>query len=67
MGRDGAVLSGMSGQVAQAGAPSVPRSEHRFPAPSSNSARTGYAPEEAFFISEQLSTDAVSALRKVWV
>ena len=32
-----------------------------------NSARTGYATEGAFFISAQLSTDAVSALRKVWV
>ena len=32
-----------------------------------NSARTGYALKRALFISEQLSTDAVSALRKVWV
>ena len=32
-----------------------------------NSARTGYATEGALFISAQLSTDAVSALRKVWV
>ena len=31
-----------------------------------NSARTGYATEGALFISAQLSTDAVSALRKVW-
>ena len=30
-------------------------------------ARTGYATDEALFISAQLSTDAVSALRKVWV
>ena len=32
-----------------------------------NSARFGYATEEALFISAQLSTDAVSALQKVWV
>ena len=32
-----------------------------------NSARFGYATEGAHFISAQLSTDAVSALRKVWV
>ena len=32
-----------------------------------NSARTGYATKGALFISAQLSTDAVSALRKVWV
>ena len=32
-----------------------------------NSARTGYATEGALFISAQLSSDAVSALRKVWV
>ena len=32
-----------------------------------NSARFSYATEGALFISEQLSTDAVSALRKVWV
>ena len=32
-----------------------------------NSARFGYATEWALFISAQLSTDAVSALRKVWV
>ena len=32
-----------------------------------NSATIGYATEEALFISAQLSTDAVSALRKVWV
>ena len=46
------------------------RSEHRFPAPSSkppNSARTGYATEGALFISAQLSTDTVRALRKVCV
>ena len=32
-----------------------------------NSARFGYASEGELFISAQLSTDAVSALRKVWV
>ena len=32
-----------------------------------NSARIGYATEEALFISAQLSTDTVSALRMVWV
>ena len=32
-----------------------------------NSARIGYTTEGALFISAQLSTDAVSALRKVWV
>ena len=32
-----------------------------------NSARFGYATEGALFVSAQLSTDAVSALRKVWV
>ena len=32
-----------------------------------NSARSGYATEGALFISAQLSTDAVGALRKVWV
>ena len=32
-----------------------------------NSARIGYATEGALSISVQLSTDAVSALRKVWV
>ena len=32
-----------------------------------NSARIGYATEGALFASTQLSTDAVSALRKVWV
>ena len=32
-----------------------------------NSAMFGYATEGALFISAQLSTDAVSALRKVWV
>ena len=32
-----------------------------------NSARIGYATEGALFISAQLSTDAVSAFRKVWV
>ena len=48
---------------------------HRFPALPSiafrhllpNSARFGYATEAALFISAQLSTDAVSALRKFWV
>ena len=32
-----------------------------------NSARISYATEGAFFFSAKLSTDAVSALRKVWV
>ena len=32
-----------------------------------NSARIGYATEGALFISTQISTDAVSALRKIWV
>ena len=32
-----------------------------------NSARIGYATEGALFISAQLSTDAISALRKVWI
>ena len=32
-----------------------------------NSARFSYAIEGALFISAQLSTDAVSALRKIWV
>ena len=32
-----------------------------------NSARSGYATEGALFISAELSTDAVGALRKVWV
>ena len=32
-----------------------------------NSARFGYATEGALSISAQLSTDAVNALRKVWV
>ena len=32
-----------------------------------NSAETGYASEGALFISAPLSTDAVGALRKVWV
>ena len=32
-----------------------------------NSARTGYATEEALFISVWLSTDTVSALQTVWV
>ena len=33
----------------------------------SATARTGYTTEGALFISVQLSTDAVSALQKVWV
>ena len=33
----------------------------------SNSARFSYTTEGALFVSAQLSTDAVSALRKVWV
>ena len=37
-----------------------------FPAPP-DSARTGYATERALLIYTQLSTDAVSALRKFWV
>ena len=41
--------------------------EHRFRHLPSNSARFGYATEEALFTSAQLSTDAVSALRKVRV
>ena len=32
-----------------------------------NSARFSYTTEGALFISAQLSTDAISALRKVWV
>ena len=32
-----------------------------------NSARFGYATKGALFISAQLSTDVVSALRKVWL
>ena len=42
----------------------ITHSGHRFPAPSS---KLGYATEGALFISAQLSTDAASALRKVWV
>ena len=42
-------------------------SEHRFPARPPNSARFSYATEGALFISAQLSSDAVNALRKVWV
>ena len=34
---------------------------------SPDAARIGYATEGALFISAQLSTDAVGALRKVWV
>ena len=34
---------------------------------SPNSARFGYPTEGVLFISAQLSSDAVSALRKVWV
>ena len=45
-----------------------PYSELRFPVPSCKLARFSYAAEGALiFISAQLSTDAVSALRKVWV
>ena len=44
-----------------------PYSELRFPVPSCKLARFSYATEGALFISAQLSTDAVSALRKVWV
>ena len=40
-------------------------SEHRFPAPSSKLCQFSYTTEGALFISAQLSTDAVSALRKV--
>ena len=43
----------------------TPSITFRHPPP--NSARFSYATEGAFFISAQLSTDAVSALRKVWV
>ena len=43
--------------------PPPPHSEHLFPAP----ARFSYATEWALFISAQMSTDAVSAVRKVWV
>ena len=50
------------------------KSQHRKHTPSvafrhlpPNSARFGYATERALFISAQLSTDSVSALRKVWV
>ena len=58
-----ALIEDTGGPVAQA--TSIEHhSEHRFPAPSS-SARIGYATEGALFISGQLSTDAVSALRKV--
>ena len=44
-----------------------PHSEHRFPAPSSKLCRSGYATEGALFISAQLPSDAISALRKVRV
>ena len=43
----------------------TPSIAFRHPPP--NSARFSYATEGALFISAQLSTDAVSALRKVWV
>ena len=46
---------------------SEPHSEHHFPAPSFKLCQTGYTSEGALFISAQLSTDMVSALRKVWV
>ena len=45
-------------------------SEHRFPEhlPPNSAKLSGYANEECpLFISAQLFTDAVSALRKVWV
>ena len=38
-----------------------------FQHPPPNSTRTGCAGEGVLFISAQLSSDAVSALRKVWV
>ena len=43
------------------------QTEHRFRHLPQNSARFSYATEGALFISAQLSTDAVSALRKVRV
>ena len=42
-------------------------SEHLFPHLPPNSARFSYATQGTLFISAQLSTDAVSTLRKVWV
>ena len=45
----------------------TPHSEHRFRHLPPNSARFSYATEGVLFISAQLSSDAVSALRKVWV
>ena len=46
----------------------APHSEHRFPAPSSKLCQNWlYTTTGALFISAQLSTDAISALRKVWV
>ena len=42
-------------------------SEHRFPTPCPNSARIGYATEGGGTLSAQLSTEAVSAIQKVWV
>ena len=53
-------------------APHVPHTPDHTPSIASrhlppNSARFSYATEGALFISAQLSTDAVSALRKVWV
>jgi len=55
--------------------PTAPRQAHReahtpsiaFQHLPPNSAGFGYATEGALFISAQLSSDAVSALRKVWV
>ena len=55
--------------------PTAPRQAHReahtpsiaFQHLPPNSARFSYATEGALFISAQLSSDAVSALRKVWV
>ena len=49
--------------VPESDARSHTQSEHRFPTPSSKLPEL----EGALFISAQLSTDAVSALRKVWV
>ena len=46
---------------------SIAHSEHHFRHLPPNSARFTYATEAALFISAQLSSDAVSALRKVRV
>ena len=73
------VVSGKNFRLLLRRLESTAHSEHRFPAPSSKLrallsgtffqtlASFGYATEEALFISAQLSTDAVSALRKVRV